>query len=270
MLKSSFFTHPKFTIVALTALFVFATIVARAESPSAPGDDSAVVYSSSATGVDSMLPAAPEPNPEGAAGQYGRSQGHSRRYAREGGKFTFELGMGFNTPTGDNGKWNTTGYNYTIGAGKLFNPQFGVLLEYQYLDNGLTQPLINYATLLGGTGGNAHTWSFSVDPIIYLLPRTKTNVYLTGGAGVYHKSINFTAPDGYSGNYNFQSWSAYKLGINGGLGITHQIGWHDRTKLFAEARYLWLNTQDYPSNPSLDPNSVARTTTIPVTFGVRY
>jgi hypothetical protein len=269
MLKSSFFTHPKSTVAALTALFAFAVIAARAESPSNPVDNTTVAYSSSTTGVDALLPSAPEP-----AGQYGRSSHErSRRYAREGGKFTFELGLGFNTPTDDNGKWNTTNWNLSVGAGYLFNPQAGVLLEYQYLDNGLTQPLLNVAYNAYATGGNSHTWGFSVDPIVYLLSKSKSNVYLTGGVGIYHKQTNFTGSDNYGYSTNYNQWSTYKLGLNGGLGITRQIGWHDRTKVFAEARYLWLNTSDNPdqlNNVYANLNALARTTTIPVTFGVRY
>jgi hypothetical protein len=125
----------------------------------------------------------------------------------------------------------------------------------------------------GGQSGNAHIISLTADPVIDLFPKRTTSAYLTGGGGYYHKSTNFNVFGGYDyyGDPIFitaNSFSSNQFGGNFGFGLSHRLGgvYGDaQMKLFAEARYLFINT------PSIkETNGLGKTDLIPVTFGVRW
>jgi hypothetical protein len=63
-------------------------------------------------------------------------------------------------------------------------------------------------------------------------------------------------------------FSSNQGGVNFGVGYTHRLGGSygdSRAKLFAEARYLFLET------PGLnETNGLGTTELIPVTFGIRW
>jgi hypothetical protein len=234
---------------------------AISSTESSPNDYLAVTDSSSA---DPGFPAAPA---AGAGGQYdnrgGGRGGNSSHLA-------FEVGGGFNAPIGNDNPYITWGGNFTIGGGYHFNRWFSTLIEYQFIDDKLPGALVAAG---GGTGGNAHIQSITLDPVINLFPKSTNSVYVTGGGGFYHKSTNFTVLVccdfyGYPVNVNEASFSSNQGGLNLGFGFSHRLGgvYGDGTmKLFAEARYLWIDTP-----PITDTNGLGRTELIPVTFGVRW
>jgi hypothetical protein len=65
-------------------------------------------------------------------------------------------------------------------------------------------------------------------------------------------------------------FSSNQGGLNIGLGISHKLGSEStggigRARVFAEARYVWINT------PGLNtPDGLGTTGLIPVTIGLRY
>jgi Outer membrane protein beta-barrel domain len=234
---------------------------ALSSSESSSNDYLAVTDS---TSTDPGTPAAPA---AGGGRQYdNRSGGRGGNFSH----LAFEAGGGFNAPIGNDTPYITWGGNFTIGGGYRFNRWFSTLLEYQFIDDKLPGAFVAAG---GGTGGNTHIQSITLDPVIDLFPKSSNNIYVTGGGGWYHKSTNFTVQVccdffGYPVTLNANSFSSDQGGVNFGLGYSHRLGgvYGDGTmKLFAEARYLWVNTP-----PITETNGLGRTELIPVTFGVRW
>jgi hypothetical protein len=223
------------------------------------------------------------PSAGGAAGQQYSSKHSLLSWSRVAGNF----GVGFNAPVGNDtsagnsssgtygGPFLTYGGNFTGGLGLRFSPRFSLLAEYQFMDDKLPGAFIN---AIGTQGGNAHIWSLSLDPVFDLFPKATNSVYVTGGGGFYRKVTNFTVPEEgeecyyYCGvveqNQTVYHFSSNQGGINFGAGLSHRLGGtygDGQMKLYAEARYVWINT------PSLSSyNGTGRTEVIPVTVGLRF
>jgi hypothetical protein len=181
-----------------------------------------------------------------------------------------EFGGGFNAPIGNDTPYITWGGNLTAGGGLNFSKRFGLLGEFQFLDNKLPGAFVAAG---GGQGGNSHIVALTLDPVIDLFPKWTNSVYVTGGGGYYHKSTNFTVQEccdfnGYPVNVTANSFSSNQGGVNGGVGFTHRLGGvnGDGTmKLYGEARYVYIHT------PAItETDGLGTTELIPVTFGVRW
>lgn len=208
-----------------------------------------------------------------AAGQ----QGHGLRHIASHG-LAFEFGGGFNAPIGNDtnsdegGPFITWGGNLTGGVGLHFSDRFSLLGEFQFIDNKLPGVFIAEAGA-GATNGNAHIISLTANPVIDLFPKSTNSIYLTGGGGYYHKSTNFSVQVccdfyGYPVNINTNSFSSNQLGGSFGLGYTRRLGGvygDSKLKLFAETRYLFINTPRVG-----EVNGLGTTELIPVTLGVRW
>jgi hypothetical protein len=227
-------------------------------------------YSSSA------LPEATTASGTGMSGSAGQQAHGWRRVASHG--FAAEVGAGFNAPIGNDtssnegGPFITWGGNVTAGAGLHFSRRFSLLGEFQFLDNKLPGAFIAEAGA-GATNGNTHIFSITADPVIDLFPRSTNSVYVTGGGGYYHKSTNFSIQVccdfyGYPVSIDTNSFSSDQLGGSLGLGYTRRLGGtygDSKMKLFAESRYLFVNTPRVGA-----VNGLGRTELIPVTLGVRW
>jgi len=151
-----------------------------------------------------------------------------------------------------------------------FSKRISLLGEFQFMDNKLPGALVAAG---GGQTGNAHIISITADPVIDLFPKWANSIYVTGGGGYYHKSTNFNIEEccdfyGYPVTVTANSFSSNQAGGNIGLGFTHRLGgvYGDGTmKLFAEARYVFINTP-----PITASNGLGTTELIPVTLGVRF
>jgi hypothetical protein len=208
----------------------------------------------------------------------GQAEGAKRSIWRN---YSIELGGGFNAPIGNDtstssgGPFITWGGNFTVGGGLHFNKYLSLLAEYQFIDDKLPGSLI---AEVGTEGGNAHIWSITLAPVVDLFPKRTNSVYVTGGGGFYRKVTNFTVPmdeeycdyycEIYQTNETVFHFSSNQGGLNLGFGLTHRLGGINgdgKMKLYAEARYLFLNT------PGINENYGTGTTElIPVTFGVRW
>lgn len=225
-------------------------------------------YSSSA------LPAAATSSGGGMAAAQQRHGWHRA----VGSGFAFDVGGGFNAPIGNDAKSDeggpfiTWGGNLTAGAGVRFSRYFSLLGQFQFIDNKLPGKFIAEAGA-GATNGNTHIISITADPVIDLFPRSANSIYLTGGGGYYHKSTNFSVQVccdfyGYPVAINTNSFSSNQPGGSFGLGYTRRLGgaYNDSgMKLFAETRYLYINTPRVG-----EVNGLGRTELIPVTVGVRW
>ena len=121
--------------------------------------------------------------------------------------------------------------------------------------------------------------------------------YVIGGVGFYHKVTDFTTPeteefdDPYYGlveetaNETFDSYVSNSFGVNGGIGATFKPSRFGNERFYAEARYVYTTNQAKPyydglatsTNPTTNanyfnvfPQNSAKTTFIPITFGVRF
>lgn len=282
----SFFrwSSPMGHIALAGAAALFAVTTANAQFGSSPSaalasnESSSNDYALLAAGAEGAQPATPEPAAAGG-GQYDNTSSHGSMFSR----LTYEAGGGFNAPTSDSGHDITWGGNFTLGAGMRFSHGVSLLAEYQFIDDKLPGRVIAEA---GATGGNAHIWSLTLDPVIDLMPKRANSVYITGGGGFYRKVTNFTDPVPQTYCTYFYCGVGYVNGVVGhfssnqggwsiGGGFTHKIGGlygTGKTQIFAEARYLDILTPAVTTSPNgLGVTSVsADTKIIPVTVGVRF
>jgi hypothetical protein len=277
----------------VSGLAIFAAVAAYAQS--SPSTSATTQYTSGESssssfqpsiddGVGALRDAAASLGSDGAASNGGAAGGQD--YGSKHGMFhslAFEAGGGFNGPLGDSSNYVTWGGNFTGGGGLHFNKRFSLLAEYQFMDNKLPG---NVIAETGATGGNAHIWSLTLDPVIDLFPKATNSVYVTGGGGFYRKVTNFTDPEEaeycdyyYCGvtteNAVVGHFSSNQGGFNIGGGFTHRVGgvYNDGTmKLFAEVRYLDV----FSPASAIAPNGLgtatvgAGTKLLPVTLGLRW
>lgn len=270
------------------AVFAVGAASAQLALPPAESGSSAVSASESSSNVMQLvadstgggmeaLPAAPAAAGSGG-GEPAGSSGHGLAS-----RLAFEAGGGASGPTSDSSSYITWGGNFTVGAGYRFSSRLSLLAEYQFIDDKLPGALIAET---GANGGHAHIWSFTLAPVIDLAPKRTNDLYVTGGGGFYRKVTSFTDPEPaeYCSYYYcgivyeatvVGHFSSNQGGWNVGGGFTHRLGgtYNDsRMKLFAEVRYLDVNTPAVNSSPNgLGTTTVAAgTKLIPITLGVRW
>lgn len=212
----------------------------------------------------------------GASPQYGsRNYPRYPQYQSRWSHMAFEAGGGFTAPVGNDTRYyDTWGYNITVGAGWNFSKRFGALIEYQFNKNKIPGTTI---AAVGAQGGNINTWSFTIDPIIYQPITRTTGVYVTGGGGFYRKVTNFTDLVPTQVCYYFcyygyapvtvAHFSSNQGGVNIGGGFYWKaFGEDSNAKLYAEARYLWVDSP----RATTTTNGEGTEGLIPVTFGIRF
>ncbi len=186
-------------------------------------------------------------------------------------RFTFDLGAGFTQPLGHLDGRIDTGWNLMAGAGVNVSPRLGLMAHFTYMSSGLTG---SFLQSVSEPDGNFRMWGFSLDPVVRFNPRGHVDFYLTGGPGIYRRTVEFTQPtiatttafDPFFGyffpvavpaNQVIGSFGTTKFGLDGGGGLSFRVG-KGNMKLFAEARYIKMYTPG------------ASTSVLPVTFGIRY
>ena len=290
-----FFPARRIVVFGAGALLAVASASAQVAVSSSPTSDpfhdaaASASYSSSNDAMPALsefaepsgIPATPSPaKPEGG-GQYDNSSGRGGHDWKS--RLAFEVGGGFNVPTSDTSPYLNTGSNFTVGGGLHFSHGVSLLMEYQFMDDGLPDAIVAEA---GANGGNAHIWSLTLDPVIDLMPKRRTSVYVTGGGGFYRKLTSFTDPQLTEYCYYFCTvgttnavvghFSSNQGGWNVGGGISHRFaGMYGDGKMaiFAEARYLEIMT---PAVVGATPNGLGATTVgadtklVPVSFGLRF
>jgi len=302
----------RFAAIALAAAAMAACVPATAQVSMQPGSaaaQSVALFSSSLSGLPDDAAAAQQGavtdgklhfGPNAAAnpqygGTYGGGGGPRRRpYGRPtykdrnsnpdgSSKFAFEAGAGFDVPTGATGHYQKTGWNVSFGAGRNYSHAFGWLLQYNYQELGITNSILNALNTanpsIAPITGNTHLWSITLNPTIsFTDPHSRYGAYVVGGGGFYRKMTSFSAlaycdiyGDCASQTVLHQSNNAG--GVSGGFGVTWKLSDDSNAKLFAEARYTWVdNQQDYNSETTgytLNNNN-ARTGYVPVVFGLRF
>jgi hypothetical protein len=182
-----------------------------------------------------------------------------------------EGGGGFNRPLGYTRSFATWGGNVELGAGWEFSKWFSTLAEWQFFDNKIPGA---YLANVQVPGGHIHTWGLTLEPT-FALPITSTiGGYVIGGGGFYRRVTTFTVPEdedeGFfevAVNVPVAHYSSNQGGLNLGAGVTWKaFGEDSRGKLFAEARYVWVNS---PKTNVFDiPDGTE--SFLPITVGLRW
>jgi len=213
--------------------------------------------------------------------------GGTHNYLTPGYKFQVGGGRNFNKTLGVLAQFDYDHFGFqTATLNKLLGIYNNEIASYNAANPGAD---ISPIAQLGGT---SHDWSFTLDPVVNYYNGEKWGAYVVGGAGFYHKTANFTTPqtaeecDIYYGCFSYQAnetidkYTSNAFGANGGFGFTLKPSRFASERFFAEARYVWTDNQPKPysetgttANPNyynVFPQNSARTTYIPITFGLRF
>jgi hypothetical protein len=307
--------------VAVFSFLVAATALqAQAQQATSVSLVSEVATTSRTWAPSSSSSAADTPEPDAghnlsASAALESSQPPPRRYGRPtfsdktsnsdgSAKYEFLGGFGMALPLGNTHVYETPNWGLQVGGGRNFNKDFGVILQFDYDHFGLQAATLNnqtyiYNTLLGCSGcvsgldGNNHVWSFTLNPTFTLVTPGSWNAYAVVGGGFYHKVTNFTQPAtqeacsiygcGYfTVNSNIDHYTSNAGGINGGLGVTCKFSKFSNTRLYFEARYVFVlnqqrngitaaNVANAPASATnFYPANSHRTTYIPIKLGIRF
>jgi hypothetical protein len=177
--------------------------------------------------------------------------------------WNFNFGGGPTTVVGGATNKLINGYNFTVGTGYNFTPRVG--LDLEFMDDGFG---VTNAQLVQNQAidGDAHIWSVTLDPVYRWRLGGPFGAYIIGGGGYYEEDSHYTEqaevffPTFHGGFFAPGYEDVYQTngagGVNGGLGLTWNLGWG--TKLYVEARYHYIFT------------SGGNTQLIPVTIGFRW
>ncbi len=187
-------------------------------------------------------------------------------------RFTGFVGGGFSEPINPIATRIDRGWNVSAGAG-ISGKNLGAMVDFTFNNFPVNQTALNN---VGAPNGSTRIWGLTFDPIVHFSPRPESPVdfYITGGGGVYHRTVEFTQPaiatvtafDPWWGvvfpvdvatNQVIGSFSVTRPGVDGGAGVAFKVG-SGSLKVFAEARFHHMFTNRVDTNM------------IPVTFGVRW
>jgi hypothetical protein len=217
-------------------------------------------------------------------------------------KYTGYAAVGASIPVSGTSDYYSTSYGLQVGAGRNFDRHFGVNVEFDYDKLGVTGNTINNqsfryfgdASNPNGLDANAHIWSFSLQPTYQIYSGQGLGAYLTGGVGFYHKVTNFTLPQQQlycdyvfgcypiTANANVDHYTSNAPGFDGGIGLTYKFSRFSNERLFAEARYVYVNNQYRPgatdvtaangsyTGTNFFPENSNTTSYFPVKFGIRF
>ena len=238
-----------------------------------------------------------QPPPRRRYGRPNYSDSHSNPDGSP--KFAFLAGGGISLPVGNTHRYDTPSYAFQVGAGRNFNKSLALLLQFDYDRFGLQGATLANQTYLYGIpnlDGNAHVWSFTLNPTFTIPTEGNLGAYAVVGGGYYHKVTNFTIPTTgqycdyygycyqYTQNQVIDHYSSNAAGVNGGFGLTYKFSKFSNERFYAEARYVLVLNQQRPGITAASPISVLnsytgynyypqnsyRTTLIPITFGLRF
>jgi hypothetical protein len=242
--------------------------------------------------------------------RYGRPNYNDSRTNPDGSpKYDFFGGGGFGLSTGGTHNYlSSAGWGLQVGGGRNFNKRFAVNLQFDYDHFGFQTNTLNnligiynsfctaadqaagVCSLLPQIGGTSHIWSFTIDPKYTFHDGDKYGAYVVVGAGFYHKTANFTTPatseecDEFGDCFEFEAnqtidkYTSNAPGFSAGAGMTYKFSHFASQRLYAEARYVFVDNQsrafsfgDANGNGfNVFPQNSAKTTYIPVKFGIQF
>jgi hypothetical protein len=234
----------------------------------------------------------------GQRARYGRPRYRGANTNADGSnKWTAYFGAGLQQPIGNTFKYDTPSWAIQGGFGRQYSKNFAVPIEFDYDNMGLTgQTLGNQLALyntdtayyctyinpslcasyggasaleLASLDGNAHVWSFSIDPTYTFLHGESLGAYAVAGVGFYHKVTNFTTVEEeeecyyycetYEGNAVIDHYSSNAPGFSAGFGVTYKFSRFSGERFYGEVRYVFM---DNSYRPGVTINSPVNTTTV--------
>lgn len=285
------------TVLAAGTAMLYAQSTATNLSNQAAAQDAAYSSSSSSTGsVDAFgVPTetasvtspfnftAPALNAQyGGNARYGRPRYRGGNTNEDGSaKWVAYVGGGFTVPTGPTHITNTDSWSVQGGFGRNYNKHFGVAVEFDWDNFGLTKGILDNqenlynnqltyycglpanasactsagVTAVSGIDGYSHDWSFSLQPIYHLTAGDTWGTYVTGGVGFYHKISTFTEPGvgeycdpfygcfEYEANQPIDSYTSNAPGLDAGFGVTYKFSHFSNEEFYGEARYVYTFNQ---------------------------
>ena len=254
--------------------------------------------------------------------RYGRPRYNDNNHNADGSnKYAFIAGVGLTLATGNTYHYLNTSYSYQVGAGRNFNKNFSVIAQFDWDNfgfNGRTLGnqlyLENYyfnlycsnpvnagsatcqSGALGALDGHTHVWSFSINPVYNIYTREGFGAYVVAGVGFYHKVATFTTPEqgvyfdpyygyvSYVANATVDHYSSNAPGFNAGFGLTFKPSRFSGQRLYAEARYVFVDNSQRTGVTALTPSATLnayngnnlypansnRTTYVPIKVGIRF
>jgi hypothetical protein len=216
-------------------------------------------------------------------------------------KYTFFAGVGLVQPLGNTYHYLTPSYGLQVGGGRNFNRTLGLMLQFDYDHFGFTgQTLSNESYIYfgdsnpsdNGLDGSSHVWSFTLNPTFNLFQGKTVGAYAVVGAGFYHKVANFTTPQEeeycyyycsiYAVNSTYDHYTSNAPGFNGGFGLTYKFSRFSEERLYAEARYVFIDNSQRtgityanvstatPTSTNFYPANSNKTTYLPIKVGLRF
>jgi hypothetical protein len=183
-----------------------------------------------------------------------------RHFGQEEVRATGYFGVGAATPINPAATRLDTGWSFGGGVG-VTSKYVGVLVDANYTDFGINSETLQRA---GAPRGSQKYWSLTLDPVFHVNSRGPIDFYVTGGGGLYSQVTDYRlrysggGPFGGGDDLRFSN-AIYKPGVNGGAGFAFNVGgWHNRVKIFTEARFHHM---------FIGRSGVSY---IPVTVGVRF
>jgi hypothetical protein len=252
-------------------------LTSTSSSSSSSSSDSAAMASDSSLNLGASALDSSQPPPRRTYGRPNYSGGNTNP---DGSDKWFGLGgFGASNPVGNTHKYETLSWGFQAGAGRNFNKNLGVGLQFDYDHFGLQGATLanqsyiyNYCTTADVTAGlcypagpgsastnavidgNNHVWSFTLNPTYTFATDGSLGAYLVVGAGYYHKVTNFTTPtteeecyyfcEEVEANATFDHYTSNAFGVNGGFGVTYKFSHFSNERFYVEARYvLMLDSQ---------------------------
>lgn len=236
--------------------------------------------------------------------RYGRPRYNDNKHNPDGSdKYAFVVGAGLTLALGNTFHYYNTSYDFQVGAGRNFNKNVSLMLQYDYDRFGLNgrtignqQNVYNYGApaqyRISGLDANAHVWSVTLNPVYNFYSSEGLGAYVVAGVGFYHKVTNFTVPttgtayDPYYGPYQYTAdqvidhYTSNAPGFNAGFGLTYKPSRFAGERLFAEVRYVFVNNQQRTGQSINNigntntynqfPANSNRTTYLPIKAGIRF
>jgi hypothetical protein len=277
-------------------------VPAASYSSSSSSSSSMNMLADARSGLSSEAMDAAQPPPRRRYGRPSYADSHTNPDGSS--KYAFMAGGGAAVPVMDTSNYYTPSWTFQGGLGRNWSRHFGVLFQFDYAHFGLQGPVLanqynlynsfctpalqqqqNGCTPLTSLDGNAHIWSFTLDPTytFYASDSGKTGAYVVGGAGFYHKVTNFTVPTvgsycdyfygcyQYQVNQNIDHYTSNAFGLNGGVGLTYKFSHFSSMRLYTEARIVWMDNQPRSfSYTNLYPPNANKSYYVPITVGLRF
>ena len=107
------------------------------------------------------------------------------------GAFTGFVGGGISEPVSDIGRrLDNHGWNVPPAAG-VSGKRVGLMLDFMFNQFDINRDTLDQVQAPNGT---TRFWAFTLDPVIHVNRESPVDIYITGGGGIYHRTVEFTQP----------------------------------------------------------------------------